>query len=115
MIKSIRNHGFSITFANGYTVRVLFGANDSCSRNIHKRLDEYHDTLLAGTLIDTENAEVVVTDNKGSAIPFDNDTSLRYQTPNQIADIIFRASVAKIPSDMYDFDLSAVRKKEDWE
>jgi hypothetical protein len=115
MIKSIRNHGFSLTFDNGYTVQVMYGANDACSRNINKRKDEYEDTLVEGTVVTTETAEVTVYDNKARAIIFDNDVSLKYQTPKQVADIIFRASIAKIPTDLHDFDLSAIHKKEDWE
>jgi len=113
MIKSIRNHGFSLTFDNNFTVTVLFGKHDSGSRHDTNKGNIYGDMKFEE--VEAFNAEVIVTDSKGAVVVFDGDTSLKYQNPNLIAEVIFRASIAKIPTDMHNFDLSHVKKTDEWE
>jgi len=100
-------------FENGYTVRILFSKHNSC--------DRFSDKDRAGIFEDAETkevesptAEVIVIDNKGNVIPFENQSSLMYQSPKEITDILFRASIAKIPSDMHNFDLSNIQKEDEW-
>lgn len=114
MIKSVRNHGISITFDSGFTVTIIFGKHDSCNRYNAKDKGHIYDDMKFEE-VEAFNAEVVVTDHKGAVVVFDGDTSLKYQTPKLIADVLFRASIAKIGTDMHNFDLSHIQKTDEWE
>lgn len=113
MIKSVRNHGISIEFDSGFIVTIIFGKHDSCSRYDAKDKGHIYDDMKFEE-VEAFNAEVIVTDNKGAVISFDGEQSLKYQYPKDIADILFRASIAKIPTDMHNFDLSHVHKEDEW-
>lgn len=114
MIKSVRNHGISITFETGFTVTVLFGKHDSSSRHQAKDKGHIYDDMKQEE-VEAFTAEVIVSDHKGAVVVFDGETSLKYQKPKNIADIMFRASIAKIPTDMHNFDLSGICKENEWE
>jgi hypothetical protein len=114
MIKCIRNHGISIKFDNGFTVNIMFGKHNSCERfESNHRNSVYSD--WENSVTESFTAEVTVTDGKDRLVPFNNSESLKYQTAKDIADILFKASIAQVADDMYNFDLSRIRKEEEWE
>lgn len=114
MIKIIRNHGFSIKFDNGFMVNVLFGKRDNCDRyDGSNKTSIYAD--WEQTNVESMTAEVTVYDSKENLVPFYGQDSLKYQSTKDIVDILFRASIAKIATDMHDFPLDHIHKKEDWE
>lgn len=115
MIRSIRNHGFSFTFDNHFTVNIQYSHHHLGGRyQATNRGDIYADITNDGE-ISSMSAEVTVTDAKGAVILFNGQSSLIYQTAKDIAHILFKASVALVPSDMHDFDISKVKKTESWE
>lgn len=115
MIKSIRNHGFSFHFDNRFTVQVQYSKHHSGSRYQAKDKGGIYDDINNDGEICAQTAEVVVTDAKGKVVVFNGETSLKYQTSNDVAQILFKASIARVASDMIDFDLSHIKKTEEWE
>jgi hypothetical protein len=115
MIRSIRNHGFSLTFDNHFTVHVQYSKYHASGRyQANNKGDIYEDITNDGE-ISSMTAEVTVTDHKGNAVIFGSESSLKHQTTKNIADILFKASIARVSSDMHDFDLSDIKKAEPWE
>ena len=66
----VRNRGFSITFANRYTVSVQFGENHYCSqRNTTTSWEEWRRTSDSHQ---SPDAEVAILDPQGNFVPFES-------------------------------------------
>ena len=90
-----RNEGFQVTFDNGYTVSVQFGAFHYCSaRNMNAKYDDWKDNDVH----ESSDAEVAIIDPDGEFVPFmTSDDSVRPRTtPIVVANIM--TWVASLPS-----------------
>lgn len=116
MIECIHNHAFSITFDNHYRINVMFSAHNNCTRyDIKQKGKLYDDVMTKSGVIKASSCEVTITDAKGDVILFGDEISRRYVRPDELAELIFKTSIACMPSDISDFKLPAIRKVEDWE
>lgn len=69
-------NGFHITFVNGYTASVQWGAGGYCD---NRDSDEYYKLLPKSS-----NAEVAAWDKDGNWVSFGNDTVMGWRTPHQV-------------------------------
>ena len=84
-----RNRGFQITFENGYTVSVQFGAGNYCD-NQSDALRKPTDIKSAADL-ECGNAEVAILDQNNNFIGFAStggENVLTHITPEKVAEII---------------------------
>jgi len=83
MIQSHNNTCFQLTFANGYTISVLFGPGSMSSNRNSSR--------VGTTWISSPNAEVAVWHGDGDFLAFgedDQSAALSWVTPDQLAQVI---------------------------
>lgn len=86
MFKITRKKGFHVTFANGYTVSVQFGAGNYCD---HYNADFGKDAELASAGSNTAECAVWANDHSMIAHPsFDNDTVGGRMTPKAVLDLL---------------------------
>lgn len=64
MFKITRNKGFHMTFENGWTVSVQFGAGNYC--------DNYDHSSYSGEVPPSTNAEVAAWDEDGNMLSLEN-------------------------------------------
>lgn len=114
IIRCIHNNAFSITFDNHYTINAMFSRHHSCSRYDQSDKGKLYDDSHEG-IIEASSCEVSITDPKGAIIIFADETSRKYVRPEELAQLIFKTSIARIPTDITDFDISKIRKEEDYE
>ena len=90
MLTANENHGFQLTFANGWTVSVQWGMGNYCeNKNLHRSLDIPSPDSCA-------NAEVAAWDCNGVWFNFGYDTVNGWQSPDEVA--AFVAQVAAFPA-----------------
>ena len=80
--------GFQMTFANGYTVSVQFGAGNYC--------DNRNDFGCSEVECASNNAEVAIWDVNGEWVCFGADEVVGWQTADLVAKLL--ASTAALPS-----------------
>lgn len=88
------NRGFQITFENGYTVSVQFGAGNYCD-NRTDALDAI--AIKSDTDLECRNAEVAIIDHNNNFVEFSSsgESVLGEIDPNKVAEMIAWASLQK--------------------
>ena len=87
MFKVFPNKGFQITFENGWTVSVMFGAGNYCQN----RDDKYWDrNMVAEATYSSKNAEVAAWDKNDNWFDFGGDQVNGYCKPDYVAGFIQR-------------------------
>lgn len=97
--KSTHNHGFQMTFENGFTISVQWGTGNYCSR---KDLNSFHDDDLKQPITESPNAEIAIW-HKDSDTWFDfgNDQVKGWCEPNEVGTWISKIIQCKDLSDLY--------------
>lgn len=83
MLKITQSKGFQITFANGWTVSVQFGAGNYCERRnadfgAPRTCDQW----------ESSDAEIAAWDANGTLFHFDHDDVKGYMNANEVAKFI---------------------------
>lgn len=91
----------------------MFSKHHTCTRRDQKHTGGIYDDSTG--IVESFTAEVSITDNKDVAVVFGCETSLKSVSANDLAQLIFKTSIAVIHTDITDFDVSTVRKVEDYE
>ena len=83
----LSNTGYSMTFANGYTVSVRW---HQCHHHVTDRTRDCDTDAIAAMAMDSVNAEVAVRDPNGEFIetPFNGDTVIGWQSPDDVHEIM---------------------------
>lgn len=89
---STGNRGFQMTFKNGMTISVQFGAGNYCSRrnfnsDVHGELKQH--------IVQSPDAEIAIWDSNGDWFYFGSDQVRGYITPDEVADWIEAIRMAK--------------------
>lgn len=94
--KITMHKGFHMTFKNGYTISVQFGAGNYC--------DNYNEKFGFERLTDTvqsSNAEIAVWGEDGKLLKITKyDTVIGHLTPNEVADWINKVMKANDSNDI---------------
>ena len=95
MFKSTRNHGFQMTFENGITISVQFGAGNYCERK--GATVSYRGDMDAATpIVESNNAEIAIWDKDGKWFNFGSDTVKGWVDANEVAEWIHKCSTGEI-------------------
>ena len=97
MIRSTRNHGFQMQFANGITISVQFGVSNYCSNksmDAQVRLAEMSNETIPA-LLESPDAEIAIWDSNDHWYDFGNDTVKGYCSADEVAAWIDAAAMAK--------------------
>lgn len=87
MFRSTNNHGFQLTFNNGNTISVQFGAFNYCSRRDCHNFDLQAD--LKTEYVESETAEVAIFNSKtGYWYQFESDTVEGHVSADEIPALI---------------------------
>ena len=86
MFEITDNKGFRITFDNGYTVSVQFGAGNYSS-NYNLDILASHNKPMSAEL-----AETALLDPDGNFVPYAGDDVQGYRTPEQVLELLQYAS-----------------------
>ena len=86
MLKVINNKGFQMTFANGWTVSVVFGSGNYCE-NRWEDIPHPAQVNPSGE-IECINAEIAAWDKDGNWHRFDHDDVSGWHTPNEVTKFI---------------------------
>ena len=99
MFTSSHNHGFSMTFENGITISVQWGAVNYCERrNI---TTSYRGDMDAATpYVKSINAEIAIWDKEKTWFNFGNDDVKGWCTTDEVATWIGMAREAKTLDDI---------------
>lgn len=83
MFKTCDQKGFHITFDNGYTVSVQFGAGNYCD-NYNLSIMEYHDKAVPPS----STAETALLDPNGEFVEYKGDDVQARQTPEDVLELL---------------------------
>lgn len=102
MFNITNSKGFSITFENGWTVSVQFGAFNYCD---NYRIDKGNEEKYIGMTIEQQNffagesgsklAETALIDEDGDFFEYAGDNVQGYRTPAQVLELLNYASELK--------------------
>lgn len=99
MLKSTYNHGFQMTFDNGITISVQFGAGNYCSSNTSSNKSIVAD--LEVSVVESTSAEIAIWDNNGKDYEFQEGRAYEgWVLPDDVAKWIAAASTAKSISEI---------------
>ena len=99
MFKSTRNKGFQMTFQNGMTISVQFGASNYCERKNMTTI--YKDEMDATTpIISSSDAEIAIWDKEGKWYNFGSDEVKGWVSPDEVVFWITAAREAKTLEDI---------------
>jgi hypothetical protein len=97
MLKSTENKGFQLTFENGLTISVQFGAQNYCK---NRKLGGIYGTELNQQTTQCENAEIMIWDREDNDFIFERDIYLGWLSSNEVAIWITQVANAKNLSDI---------------
>ena len=95
MIKSTHNHGFQMTFRNGMTISVQFGAGNYCERQDYEPKHSSNPSDMQAMfpemglhIVESPNAEIAIWDKNGTLFGFEYDQVKGWVDADEIAEWI---------------------------
>jgi len=101
MISSTLNKGFTLSFNNGLTISIQFGAGNYYNRNNMVYIPK---SEMLEDIIESETAEIAIWDNEDNWFDFGFDNVKGYLNANEVAEWINRVANAVSLTDLQGID-----------
>lgn len=104
-IRSYDNQGFQLTFANGWTISVMFGPGHYCE---HRNMPRSQSLIRASTPSEhkSKDADVSIWDAKGETLRLSADLSAGWTSPDKVARLMMFTHALSIECSAADFNNS---------